>query len=107
MSAYTTSKTGAGRSSVIVPDYFIPQFNLGLQAVVTGTATYSIQFTMDDTSAASFDASTATWTTMAAPFSAATATQAGAFTTPVRGICINVASGAGTVALTIVQAGNK
>ena len=107
MTVLTISKTGTGRSTFAVPDYFIAPFNIGLQAVVTGTVTYNIEYTLDDTQADGFNPATAQWNVMAAPFSAAQVTTAGAFTTPCRGISINITAGTGSVALTIAQSGTR
>jgi hypothetical protein len=100
MTPITISKTGTGRSAVIVPDSFQNPFNLGLIATVTGTATFNVELTMDDPQIA-----TPTIWAAATGFSALTASAIGAITIPCHGLAINVTSGTGTVTLQAVQAG--
>jgi hypothetical protein len=48
MTPMTLAKTGTGRSAVIASDSFQNPFNVGLVIVVTGTATFNIEISMDD-----------------------------------------------------------
>lgn len=100
MTPITISKTGTGRSAVVVPDSFQNPFNVGLLITVTGTATYNIEISMDD-------AMTGTPTTWAAAtgFSALSASAVGSMTIPCHAMSINITSGTGTVLAQIVQAG--
>lgn len=95
------AKTGTGESPIAALDHYQSPFNVGLGAVVTGTATYTVQHTFDDV----FDAAvTPTWfnhPTMVGQ----TASADGNYAFPVRGLRVNIASGAGTVTLTAIQAG--
>lgn len=98
------SKTGTGRSAVVAPDHFQTPFNVGIGATVTGTVTFSVEYSMEDPMAAGFNPATAKW--FAAPgFSGVSATTGGSLTIPCRAICINVASGDGTVSADLIQAG--
>lgn len=107
MSVIKVTQTNAGSSTFVVPDYFIAPFNIGFQAVVvSGAPTYTVQYTMDDTQADDFVASTAQWNSAPAPFAAAGATQSGSFTIPCRGIRVTV-TGTGVVTLTICQSGTR
>lgn len=98
------SKTGVGRSTVTAPDHFQTPFNVGIAAKVTGTVTFSVEYSMADPMAVGFDPATAEWF-VAPGFSGVSASIGGSLTIPCRAICINVASGDGTVSADLVQAG--
>ena len=102
MTPVTISKTGTGRSAVIASDSFQNPFNVGLVIVVTGTATYNIEISMDDPSVS-------TPSIWAAPtgFSALSASANGSITVPHHALSINITSGDGTVTAYIVQAGMR
>ena len=107
MPSIILTQSGVGSSTVFVPDFFKDVFNVGLQAVVTGTVgSYSIQFTLDDTTADTFVPANATWTAVT-NMSAISASATTNLTIPCRGIRINVGTGPGSVALTIQQAGTR
>jgi hypothetical protein len=107
MTTIVLTQAGAGSTSFITPDYFISPFNIGLQAIVTGTvSSYSVQYTLDDTQADGYSAASGNWTTVTG-FSALSASTWGAFTTPCRGIRLTVTTGPGSVALTLCQAGTR
>ena len=105
MSVNTISKTGAGSSSIYAVDYFKCPVNVGIQAVLTGTATYTVEYTLDDILDSSFVASSATWTPVSTDLTSAVASKNGLLTVPCRGIRLTIASGAGSVVATICQAG--
>ncbi len=100
MTPITISKTGTGRSAVVVPDSFQNPFNVGLLITVTGTATYNIEISMDD----AMLAPPTIWTA-ATGFSALSASAVGSLTIPCHALSINITSGSGTVSAQIVQAG--
>lgn len=102
MTPITISKTGTGRSTIMVPDSFQNPFNVGLLITVTGTATFNIEISMDDPSLAT----PTTWAA-ATGFSALSASTVGSLTIPCHALSINVTSGAGTVTAQIVQAGMR
>lgn len=104
MAANTISKTGVGSSTIYSADFFQTPFNIGLQAVLTGTATYTVEYTLDDISDPAFNAATAAWTGVTG-MSALTASGSVAFAIPCRGIRLTIASGTGGVVVTICQAG--
>jgi hypothetical protein len=105
MAVNTISKTGTGSSSIYAVDYFRCPVNVGIQAVLTGTATYTVEYTLDDITSDSFSASTATWTGATADLTGASASKNGLLTVPCRGIRLTIASGTGSVVATICQAG--
>ncbi len=104
MTPIIISRTGTGRSAVSIPDSFRPTFNIGMQLILSGAATFNVEITMDDTSSSTFNPATANWS-VPAGFSALTAGTVLSLTVPCHGISINVTSGAGTVTLQMVQTG--
>jgi hypothetical protein len=100
MTPVTISKTGTGRSAVIASDSFQNPFNVGIVAVVSGTATFNIEISMDDPSVVT----PSVWA-IDAGFSAKTASTNGSITVPHHALSINVTSGDGTVTAYVVQAG--
>jgi hypothetical protein len=105
MAANTISKTGTGSSTIYAVDYFRCPVNVGIQAVLSGTATYTVEYTLDDITDSSFVASSATWTGAAADLTGASTSKNGLLTVPCRGIRLTIASGSGTVTVTLCQAG--
>lgn len=93
----TTSDASGGalNSSAIRMDYnpSIP-FNVGIGCIVTGSVAYSVQHTFDDTNW--FDN---------ANISGATSTLDTNYMFPVKSIRLHQASGAGSVTMTVIQAG--
>lgn len=105
MGVNTISKTGTGSSTIYAVDYFKNPVNIGIQAVLSGTATYTVEYTLDDILGAGFNPATATWTGATADLTGASASKNGLLTVPCRGIRLTIASGSGTVTATICQAG--
>ena len=104
MRPVTVSQTGAGSSAVVIPDYMLNPFNIGVAVKVTGTVTYTVEHTFDDVLSPTFTPASATWfphTTLAAQTASAVSNYAFA----VRGIRVTVTAGSGTAALTLVQSG--
>lgn len=105
MRPVTLTQVGPGVSPVCPPDIYITPFEVTLQTQVTGTVAYSVEYTNDDIWSPTFNPATAQWTAVTAmPVGSTTSLQA-TLISPVRGIRINQASGAGTTVLKIVQAG--
>jgi hypothetical protein len=98
------SVTGVGNSVVCPTDYYVSPFNIALNVVVTGTITYTVQYTFDDVYAAGFNPATANWTNHPS-LTAQTATKDSNIAYPVTGIRLTTSAGTGTAALTIIQAG--
>jgi len=96
--------TGVGVSGVYAPDHYISPFNLALGADITGTVTYTVQYTFDDVFASGFDPATATWINHPSLTARTTSTDSN-IAYPVQGVRLNVTAGTGTVRLTIIQAG--
>ena len=104
MRPVTVSQTGAGSSTVVIPDYMLNPFNIGVAVKVTGTVTYTVEHTFDDVFAPTFSPASAIWfahTTLASLSANAVSNYAFA----VRGIRVTVTAGTGTASLTLVQSG--
>lgn len=100
----TVTASGVGRSSIVAPDHFQTPFNVGIVAKVTGTITFSIEYSMGDPMSAGYTAASQTWVA-ATGFSGISATTGGSLTVPCRAISVNVASGDGSVVVELIQAG--
>jgi hypothetical protein len=72
---------------------------------LSGSATYSVEYTYDDVFSSAFNPVTAQWFVMTA-FPAGTATSKdGQISSPVMAIRLNAATLTGTLSLTVLQAG--
>ena len=98
----TVSKTGTGSSAVLAVDFFRNPFNIGIGVVVTGTVSFTVEFTFSDPSDPDFNPATAIWFSTGLTGSASAAQ---AFTIPCRALRVTNASGAGTSTLYAQQAG--
>lgn len=98
------TKTGTGRSTICVVDDFQTPFNIGVAVTLSSTATFTVEYSLDDPNAAGYSAASANWF-VAPGFTSGSAAVAGAITIPCRAICLNVSANAGTVTANIVQAG--
>jgi hypothetical protein len=105
MKLTTITATGVSRSNVCAVDDFQCPVNVGIGAkLVSGSATFNIEYSMDDPMADGYTAAGATWY-VASGFSGATASTGGALTVPCKAISINITANSGTVTATIIQAG--
>lgn len=98
------TKTGTGRSAICVVDDFQTPFNVGIGVALSATATFTVEYSLDDPNAAGYSAASATWF-VAPGFTSGSAAVGGALTIPCRAICLNVSANTGTVTANIVQAG--
>lgn len=101
MIGITRAKTGTGQSTVFVPDYHLTPYNVGIQVVISATATYTIEQTLD-----AEDGTQTTWTAVPS-LSALSAGAVVQSVIPCRGYRINVSASTGTVTATFVQAGRR
>jgi len=95
------AKTGVGSSGSYVTNTNTTPFNLGFGVVVTGTVTYTVQHTFDETNA---PGGIVTWfphPTIASKSD----NQDGNYAFPVSAIKVLVTAGDGTATMTIIQAG--
>jgi hypothetical protein len=98
------TKTGTGRSAICVVDDFQTPFNVGVAVSLSSTATFTVEYSLDDPNADGYSPSTAAWF-VAPAFTSGSAAIGGAITIPCRAISLNVSANAGTVTAKIVQAG--
>lgn len=98
------SVTGVGTSNVCPTDHYVSPFNVALGAQVSGTITYTVQYTFDNIFATGYNPATGNWTDHPS-LTAQTATKDSNIAYPVRGIRLITTAGTGTAALTIIQAG--
>ena len=98
----TLTQTGTGSSRAYQSDLWPTPFNLGFGCVITsGAATYSVEHTFDDIQ------TNASPTWFPHPTVAGLSANAdGNYAFPVTAIRLTVSAGSGTVALTLVQAGD-
>lgn len=102
MRPQSVSQTGAGASSMLLPDIGRNPFQVSVAVVVSGTVSYSIEHSYDNPQ---LGAASMKWFSKTA-LATQTADKDDAYTSPVRAVRINQASGSGTTTLTLVQAGN-
>jgi len=101
---------GAGTqivSRVCPIDYYISPANIALNVVVTGSITYTVQYTFDDVFAAGYDPANGNWTNHPTLVTK-TVTADSNISYPVRGIRIispASPSSTGNATLTIIQGG--
>jgi hypothetical protein len=93
--------------SVYFPDIMRNPFNMSVSCIVnsTGTQTYNVEHTFDNTTLPTFLTSAANWFPNSG-ITAATSSVTGNYAYPVRAIRLNVTAGAsqGTVQMTLIQA---
>ena len=96
----TTSGTEA---SLVAPlCHFVGRFNVSVNTVVTGSATYTLQFTADNPFASNFVPASANWKSHPS-MTSSTISDIVEFTAPVRAVRINQTAGAGSVSATVIQ----
>lgn len=98
------SVTGVGNSVPDPLDHFLTPFNVSLAVVVTGTITYTVQYTYDDVFAANYNPATGNWLPHPS-LTAQTATKDSNIAYPVRAVRLTTSAGTGTATLTVIQAG--
>lgn len=105
MRPITRSLTGVGNDVPIPLDIYLTPFNVSIQVTVTGTITYSVQWTQDDVFATGYNPATGNWFAAAANLTAATDNEAGSLVSPVTAVRLITTAGTGTAAMRVVQAG--
>jgi len=98
------SVTGVGNSVPDPLDHFLTPFNVSLAVVVTGTITYTVQYTYDDVFAANYNPATGNWLPHPS-LTAQTATKDSNIAYPVRAVRLTTSAGTGTATMTVIQAG--
>lgn len=95
--------SGVANSPAIPMDHRAQFFNVGIEVTVSATATYNVQFTMDDI----YSGVTPTWFNVPSPFTGATANQIGNITIPCSAMRLNVTASTGTVTMTLLQSSGQ
>jgi len=99
----TLTQTGTGSSRPFQGSYWAVPYNLGFGCVITsGAATYSVEHTFDDIQDPNIEPTWFPHPTVAG----LEANADGNYAFPVTAIRLTVSAGSGTVALTLVQAGD-
>jgi len=98
------TSAGVGNSVPVPMDHRAQFFNVGIQVVVSATATYNVQFTLDDVYNTAI---TPTWFNVPAPFTGATANQIGNLTIPCAAIRLNTTANTGNVTMTLIQSSGQ
>lgn len=97
--------TATGVTAPAVLDTYISPFNVSIAVVISGTVSYSVQYTLDNPFSEEFDANTATWFNHP-DLTAQTTSTVGNFAFPVRAVRLNsTITGAGSTTINIIQAG--
>ena len=80
-------------------------FNVSLQVIITGTATYTVQYTQDDVFATNYDPSTGSWFSVTGLI-AQTASGNGSLAAPVTAVRLAVTAWtSGTLTFVVLQQG--
>ena len=98
------SVTGVGTSNPCPADHYVSPFNVALNVLVSGTITYTVQYTFDNVFANGYNPSTGNWTDHPS-LTAQTATKDANIAYPVTAVRLKTTAGSGTATLTIIQAG--
>lgn len=103
MRPITVSVTGVGNSNPVVVDQRIAPTNIGLAVIVTGTITYTVQYTFDDVFAANYTPASGNWFNH--PTLTGSTSQNSNIAYPVTAVRLTTSAGTGTAAMTMIQAG--
>ena len=106
MRAITVSQTGVGATAPVPMDQYQNPFNVGLGIVVSGSVTYSVQYSFDNPFTQDYDPANATWYNHP-DLTSKNSNQSGNFAFAVATIRLNVTAGTGTATLTLLQSGVK
>ncbi|MGH9439961.1 MAG: hypothetical protein ACRD22_19295 [Terriglobia bacterium] len=93
--------TGIGISKIIPTDHYQAPFNLSLAVDISATATYNVEYTLDDISSGQ---APATWYSVP-NFGALSAAKQGQLTQPCTAVRLNVTASTGTATLRGMQSG--
>lgn len=105
MRPVTLQTSGVQDSPVCPMDLYIAPFQATITTVVTGAATYSVQWTLDDVWSPTFNPATAQWNPLVG-MNAAVADAQETLISPVTAVRLIQTAGAGSVVARIAQAGN-
>lgn len=101
----TSNASGGAVTTVpIALDPFMSQFQATIACTVTGTANYTVQYTLDQIQADGYSPAAGNWITVTG-LGTQTTSQAVALNQPVMAIRMVQNSGAGSVSMTVLQTG--
>lgn len=100
----TDASTVAKTTNIVALDYFAMNFQVSLNCQVTGTVSYTVQYTFDKIQEAGWTPATGNWTNHPS-LTAQTATKDSNIAYPVTAVRMTQASGSGSVVLTVIQTG--
>lgn len=95
---------GAKQSSPVALDNYISPYNVALGITVTGTVSYTVQYTFDDVQASTYTPASGNWVDHPS-LTTQTTTKDSNIAYPVTAVRIVLNSGTGSVRFTIIQAG--
>lgn len=98
------SQTGVGNTAPIVLNIYGNPFSVGMGVIVSGTVTYTVQHTFDDTSVPGWNPATANWLNHIFLLNLTTNMDSN-YAFPVRAIRLQVTAGTGTATLYAIQSG--
>lgn len=104
MRRITTTVSGVANSPVLPLDQRAQVFNVGIAIEVTGTVTYTVQFTLDDIYNSAI---TPIWFSVSAGMTSATASQAGALTIPASAMRLSITAGTGSITMVLLQSSGQ
>lgn len=104
-----TDASGGAKTSPVCPlDHYTSPFNVSLQGLVSGTVTYTVEYTFDDVFATSYNPATGNWTShpgFLVTGNPVSDTRDDNLGMPATGVRLKLVTGTGSVRLTIIQAG--
>lgn len=95
---------GVSDGAVIPLDIYIAPFSVSIGTTVTGAATYTVEYTLDDIWAPGYDPATGNWVPLAG-MTDETLSANTILISPVTGVRMRQTVGVGSVLLQVVQAG--
>ena len=104
MRAITVSQTGVGATAPVPMDQYQSPFNVGFGVNVSGSVTYTVQYSFDSPFTIDYDPANATWYGLTDLINK-NSNQSGNFAYAVAAIRLNVTAGTGTATLTLLQSG--
>lgn len=102
--------TGVANSAPVPMDHRAQFFNVGVEVIVSATATYNVQYTLDDiygTGTINWTSVTTTIPTSGTVLTGASTNQVANITIPCSAIRLNVTASTGTVTMTLLQSSGQ